>query len=264
MEWTNDFFKLYFDGKRAEAYKCKQKNMPNKLYKFQPFDDLRINTLLRNEIWFSTPSSLNDPFDCYGVYWDEVELTKFFKEKLPNDTIKKHSVNEIVDGALNSIRDRTQISCFSEQLFNMPMWAHYANNHQGMCVEYDFSKLSEEVDFSKQLYPVAYEENRYNISNLIKLSFEETPDMRIYLLYFLMQIKHKSWSYEKEWRIMLNAETKTSGLHKCPVSPSAIYFGLNCKEYKSIANSLKIMFDCPMYKLIQPNIRSYEFEVLEI
>ena len=38
------------------------------------------------------------------------------------------------------------------------MWAHYADNYSGMCVEYDFSKLSETLLF--HLYPVYYSAKR--------------------------------------------------------------------------------------------------------
>jgi hypothetical protein len=46
-----------------------------------------------------------------------------------------------------------------------------------------------------------------------------------------MNLKHSSWSYEKEWRIikMRLPEEKefTSGLEYCPLKPTAIYLGVN-------------------------------------
>lgn len=146
----------------------------------------------------------------------------------------------------------------------MPMWAHYASNHKGMCVEYDFSQLDAEETFSKKLFPVGYEENRYNITNLIKLSFQKEPDMRVYLLYFLMQLKHKSWGYEKEWRILLTTENKESGLVKSPVQPKAVYLGLNCNDFESISTTIKEAFNCPIYKMVQSNSKLYELELLKI
>ncbi|PYE41502.1 DUF2971 domain-containing protein [Paenibacillus barcinonensis] len=264
MEWLKDFLECYLKGQREEAYKIKKEQIPNRLFKFQPIEEARINSLIQNKIWFSTPKDLNDPYDCIGVHWDEEELSRYFKTTLPSDKLQYLSTNDIVHGALDSMRDHNRISCFSEELYNMPMWAHYASNHKGMCVEYNFSSLDGENDFSEQLFPVGYETDRYDITNLMRLSFQHPPDMRIYLLYFLMQIKHKSWAYEKEWRVMFNAEDKKSGLVECPIQPTAIYFGLNCEEAETISKRIKESFDCPMYKMVQINSKFYHLESLNL
>ncbi|MBE5394535.1 DUF2971 domain-containing protein [Brevibacillus agri] len=264
MEWFGEFLKLYFTGERKEAYKLKHRYIPTRLYKFMPHNELRIGSLLRNEIWFSNPSTFNDPYDCASVYWEEEELSNYLKEVLSSEILAKHSTSKIVSEAYNSLRDHTKISCFTEKLYNMPMWAHYANNHQGICVEYDFSQLDAEDDFSKQIFPVGYQEHRYDITNLIKLSFNDTLDMRIYLLYFLFLIKHQSWEYENEWRIILHSENKQSGLVKSPIKPTAVYFGLNCNEYESTFKALKEVFNCPMYKMTQSNSKMFELQLLEI
>lgn len=264
MEWLDDFFNYYFKGQREEAYRLKKNQIPNRLFKFQPIEELRISSLIQNKIWFSTPKELNDPYDCMGVHWNEHELSDFFSKTISLNKLMHLSTNDIVKNALNSIREHNRISCFSEELYNMPMWAHYASNHKGMSVEYDFSSLDAETDFSKQLFPVGYETNRYDITNLMKLSFQDTPDMRVYLFYFLMQIKHKSWAYEKEWRIMLNADDKKSGLVDCPVQPTAIYFGLNCEEAEAVSKRIKKIFKCPMYKMVQTNSKLYHLESLNL
>lgn len=264
MEWLKDFLEYYLKGERGEAHTIKKEHIPTKLFKFQPIEEARINSLIQNEIWFSTPKDLNDPYDCMGVHWNEGELSSYFKATLPLDKLQHLSTNDLVYGALDSIRDHNRISCFSEELYNMPMWAHYANNHKGMCVEYDFSSLDTTNDFCKQLFPVGYETDRYDITNLMKLSFQQSPDMRIYLLYFLMQIKHKSWAYEQEWRIMLNAYEKRSGLVECPIQPTAIYFGLNCEEAETISKRIKEFVDCPMYKMVQTNSKFYHLELLNL
>lgn len=261
IEWFREFLRLYFTGERKEANKLKHKFIPNKLYKFMPHEGEYIKSLLLNEIWFSNPSAFNDPYDCASVYWEEGELSNYLRKVLSSEILAEHSINEIVSNAYDSLRSHTKISCFTEKLYNMPMWAHYANNHQGICVEYDFSQLDAEDDFSKQLFPVGYQEHRYDITNLMKISIGDKPDMRIYLLYFLFLIKHQSWEYESEWRVILHSENKRSGLVKCPIKPTAVYFGLNCKEYESTLIKLKEVLNCPVYKMTQSNSKMFELQL---
>ncbi|WP_051507138.1 DUF2971 domain-containing protein [Saccharibacillus sacchari] len=264
MEWLNDFMSSYFQGNREEAYKIKKENIPSRLFKFQPIEDVRINSLLQNEIWFSVPKELNDPYDCMGTYWEEEEIEEILRKTISSENLKQRSTNEIINEALDSLRDHTKISCFSEELYNMPMWAHYANNHQGICVEYNFTSLNAGVDFSKSLFPVGYEKNRYNITDLLKRSFENSNDPKIRLLYFVMQLKHESWKYEKEWRIILHTENMKSGLVSSPIQPTAIYFGLNCREFEKVAKKIKDKFDCPIYKMSLNNSKFYHLDILNL
>jgi hypothetical protein len=88
---------------------------------------------------------MNDPFDSRGVCWNTDEIEDFLKTRVPKDKIKEFgSIDGIVEGAIASLRNNIKITCFSEELFSMPMWSHYANNHKGFCIEYDFTRLSYE------------------------------------------------------------------------------------------------------------------------
>ena len=151
----------------------------------------------------------------------------------------------------------------------MPIWAHYADNHKGFCIEYDFSTLDYENEFSKYLFPVGYEPHRYNITNLIELSLKNNTDPRIKLLYFLMSLKHNSWSYEKEWRIMkikLPEEKKfESGLVDCPFKPTAIYLGVNFDLEKTPEFYRKLsILGVPIYKLKIGNSKFFDLESVEL
>lgn len=104
------------------------------------------------------------------------------------------------------MRDNIRITCFSEELYSMPMWAHYDRNHTGFCIEHYFSSLDYNNDLTKYLFPIGYDTRRYNITNQFKMALSDKYDMRIKLLFFLMNLKHISWSYEKEWRIINTRE----------------------------------------------------------
>lgn len=50
----------------------------------------------------------------------------------------------------------------------------------------------------------------------------------IYVSQFLCNIKHSTWSYEKEFRCTKDANAK--GMPYIDAVPKAIYIGMNCNE----------------------------------
>ena len=245
MEWIDEFIKLLFYGRKQEAYKLKYDNFPKKLYKYEIIDDKRLEALENNEIWFSNPDKLNDPFDSYGVCFDK------------NAADKKD-----IEGYIEGLRDNIKVCCFSEELNSMPMWAHYADNHTGICIEYDFSKLDYDDKFSKYIFPIRYRREKYDITEFLRKVFEENAEERMYLLFFLMQIKHLSWNYEKEWRIILKANENKNGGIVCPIKPEGIYLGLNCteKNKQRIKDIVFTNIKCPIYEVEKTDSKLFEFK----
>ena len=45
-----------------------------------------------------------------------------------------------------------KISCFSEIWDSILMWSYYANNHSGICIEFDMSKLDKNDELTSQIY----------------------------------------------------------------------------------------------------------------
>lgn len=82
---------------------------------------------------------------------------------------------------------------------NMPMWAYYANNGKGFCIEY-------RVENAKQIHMVSYEPKRIPIASILIDSFRETGDTNnvINTALFIQQLfmKHESWSHEEEYRFV--------------------------------------------------------------
>ena len=270
IEWFEKFFDLYFTGDYKGAYQWKYVNIPSKLYKFQPFEENRISTVLNNKLWFTLPKDMNDPFDSRGVCWNYQEIGDFLKSHLSEEKVNRYnSIDDIVNGAISSMRDNIRITCFSEELYSMPMWAHYANNHTGFCIEYDFTSLGYNNTLTKNLFPVGYETKRYNITNLFKMALSGKYDTRIKLLFFLMNLKHSSWSYEKEWRIIdtreLSQEPFMGGLVDCSINPMAIYLGINFDENKiyNVKNKFSNT-DTPIYRLKTSNSEFFDLDLQKL
>lgn len=111
-----------------------------------------------------------------------------------------------------------KISCFSnfedetELLNNTTMWSHYADNHQGFSIKYktDFDNILNGKAIKCGLFPIHYTAKVPQISprELMRLKFsgEELKLNKPVLktAYKTMTTKSRSWSYEKEWRLILS------------------------------------------------------------
>src|SRR5690554_7926286 len=110
MEWFEEFLRLYFRLGIDEAYKFKYKNIPSKLYKYQPYKENRISAIINKKLWFSMPKDMNDPLDCRGVCWNTDEIENFLKTRVHKDKIKKFdSIDSIAEGAIASLRNNINI-----------------------------------------------------------------------------------------------------------------------------------------------------------
>ena len=52
-----------------------------------------------------------------------------------------------------TLQTALRVASFSEKLTNLPMWSHYANEHKGICFEYDISKIVDPY-IKNRLFPV--------------------------------------------------------------------------------------------------------------
>lgn len=150
----------------------------------------------------------------------------------------------------------------------MPMWAHYANNHRGFCIEY---KINE----PKFFYPISYESKRTPANVLYmdtisliekdmqsKLTYAEKLKLNSYncLLFHNSIIKHKSWIYENESILLFSkilaekiiAESGGALINNnmLGIEISGIYLGMRCEEiYSDRLKEIGTSLDIDVYKM---------------
>ena len=237
----------------AVRYKCL--NIPDVLYKYSWLDDdverneLRLATLEAGQIYLSTIEQFNDPFEGKAFIFDPKRL----KEK----GWKKEQFEEFI----KEMNSKWRICCFAnpdEKEQNMPMWAYYANNHRGFCVEYKMA-----FEQKKFIYPVSYDESRVwgnvvlgNLLNGIMRMIKEGKDssqmpgnVSVYNHLSLLSLtcKHASWQHEKEFRALVPT---AFGIY-FPAIPSKIFIGMNCSEQNTsrIVEIAKKFPNCEVYKM---------------
>jgi hypothetical protein len=86
------------------------------------------------------------------------------------------------------------VVCLTPRLDNLLMWAHYANNGQGFCIEY-------EVDWDHQTPDIRYVPVQYS-SAVPELCFSEAMFTPHQFLQRVIASKHSDWAYEQEVRLV--------------------------------------------------------------
>ena len=121
---------------------------------------------------------------------------------------------------LETLRESTvRVSSFADMdefklTSYMELWAHYAQNHEGFCVEYDLTEALEDQKenaiVSGGLLPCSYgtkqillsKQKIYKYVKELPLTSHEKMELdKSIMLSFLM--KSSSWRYENEWRLIL-------------------------------------------------------------
>lgn len=185
----------------------------------------RFNTLSENKIWLSDFKKFNDPFEAKNFYTDIEKLKQYGYDDKDIEAVKFTQY---------FIENSYKAASFSTHLSDcMPMWAHYANNYKGYCVEYEVLK-------TRCIFPVFYENTR-NASTIIprilndvcKCGKNPTPEMQkdvlqeAMLLQLSYCVKHKSWEYENEYRVLIPEQNNLKSCNELGLKPVRIYAGLN-------------------------------------
>lgn len=281
-----DYFKCLYILEQANGatkdiafhaiYKVMRLHIPNILYKYyslgndQEKNQIKFETLQKQQVYLSAIDSFNDPFDAKAYYYDPEPL-----KTIPR--LEPHG-GRLIDDFTAFIR-ATSLTANGVQ--SMPMWAHYANNHAGFCVSYDM-KDKDNLALSSCTFPVQYTEQRLDITSLMvrqaqmlssEIDRQSLSDKKeiliddlsmIYISSLLCNIKHSSWAYEKEFRCTMG--TTAPGMPYAEAKPNAIYAGMKCPEHnlmqlKKIANTLKI----PLYQMYFNDLSaSYELSIRKV
>lgn len=179
------------------------------LFKFRKIDKRTIESLVFNEIYFSTPGEFNDPFDC------KIKIIKSVEQAiLMSNTDHKKFLTEIkenLNGLFKKIDDEISgygVFCGSMNLNNHLMWSHYADSHRGISLAYEIPQHL--MDYKQGIVigisPVDYKENPLrdwflNISSQ-KEKYRNFDIFLTDLIVVLLTSKDLCWSYEEEGRII--------------------------------------------------------------
>jgi hypothetical protein len=175
------------------------------MFRFREINKHLLASLVNSEIYFAQPNCLNDPFDC------RVEVLK----SLDNAISKSSPENRETLLKLRQMQDffekvqadvsQVGVSSFSLDLNNPLMWSHYADQHRGVSLMYNFPEtyFHDNKDRILGIDQVEYDVNPLTNWFLRRASSLGTfEEFGIALICKILTIKSKPWEYEGEVRIL--------------------------------------------------------------
>lgn len=204
-----------------------------KLYRFQPLivtSDDRLSLLQKDEVWFSDPATFNDPFDLkprirnlipdrwcdapgfdvamrgalaalladpamyQGALFVDPDLAEVFRAWTADDAGYERLWDDRLRNAIKQRITQLGVVCLTPQWDSRLMWAHYASNGQGFCIEYEVDGFKNDQDV--RYVPVQY------ASEIPDLCLSEAMFTPHQFLYRVMATKHADWAYEQEIRLV--------------------------------------------------------------
>ena len=195
------------------------------LYKYSKYNYYTKENILENKIYFSTPLKFNDPYEfAFKFDVSDADLPKFEELIFGKDQLDKISLGK--EELLHEVRQhyyveavsQIGVSCLSDKCTNDLMWAHYGDNHTGICLEYN-DKLHPFNLFKKVNY----------VDSLPIIQGDELLKEQYDRIMEVLYTKNSIWSYENEYRFTFEADKSL------PIelgSLLSITFGFHCKNAK--------------------------------
>jgi hypothetical protein len=162
---------------------------------------------IKKGYWYSTPPKFfNDIADCNSELLDFNEVCNQYENSIKKtdfDIIEREKQNKIALNANNKlINNYIGITCFSsyENFNNHLMWAHYAENHKGICLEFRSISPSKKIEyfrFKENLPDMPYEIVQQFLTVKYKRKYKVQKETQK-----IFSIKKRCWKYEKESRLI--------------------------------------------------------------
>lgn len=217
--------------------------MPRSLYKYRAIPDAKDTEgrgnledfLVNNRLWLAKVRSFNDPFEGsadYDVPYRGEALRAAMERKYRELGFSSQAAKAKVDSAdvadpsrlVNKSRranravlEQVGVCALGTNPSSPLLWAHYAHDHKGICVQ-----LRPVKDLAALIaHPVEYSDDYPLITDMF-----EPPERRQVLP---IMRKSKDWAYEEEWRIVALDSPNT---HRAfaPEAMSAVILGIRIDE----------------------------------
>ncbi|MFC0575366.1 DUF2971 domain-containing protein [Paraburkholderia solisilvae] len=207
---------------------------PAFLYKYRTGNEIFLDRLIvHNELYFASRDQFNDPFDarCHMLYEGTGAQKRARFQKLMKDNHASLKQREALARvffdpleaakhaqlSFDQVADRIGIYSFTENPRSLLMWAHYANEHKGICLQF---YLPSDPAFV-EVFPVRYSDNLLTV-NWVTDTLKDEWAVQPFLT------KSREWLYEEEWRAF---ERNRAGV-SMTIRPQAlvgVIYGARCE-----------------------------------
>lgn len=186
------------------------------LYKYRELNEFTRESLEENYFWAPSKETLNDPCECY--YSTESYNTFMNFASLIAPQINKNELHNQFDSIQDMIKS-SGIFSLSKSYNISSLWASYAQDHTGICIEYDLEDLIGKNKGLYQCFDVMYSNTPPDIG------VEDISND--FLLQKMIGTKHFDWDKEQEFRIVCDNQGKN---HHRSDAIRSIIFGLKTPD----------------------------------
>ena len=219
-----------------------------RVYKFLPAN-WALKDIRERKLKIATFDDLNDPFELWPIDLSNPEIREIFRRF-------KQGMARML-GFLSFSR------IWKEPL----LWAHYAENHKGICLGFD--NWDDDPEGKRSLMNVHYVEDRKNYDERIRALEHQPIEERDKFSKMLLGKKYKGWEYEKEVRGFANLDERDlcTGFYFKDFDESIklkeVITGPRCEEenLKKIEELISGYAEPP--KVIKTRLAYNSFEVVE-
>lgn len=174
-------------------------------FKYREIDKRLLELLVQSEMYFPHREQLNDPFDCNIDISRAIDRALTIEECQSTENLLKFQKEEVITRRFSDSVGKMGIGSFSLSNNETLLWSHYANNHKGVVLRYDFpeSFLSDE-DSILSVSKISYKPNTVSdwIAQNSNLYTDNHKKFFIGLLKKVLASKAPAWEYEQEARIV--------------------------------------------------------------
>lgn len=262
------------------------------LYKYMPWNNFTKTSIENGKFWFSSPTRFNDPIDCgislstLGNTPLLADLiTEGFSEigKAAGAAIKNplhsRSITESVQQFANRFTKNSEalgsemneanldqkaysnlknkfassgILSLSELQDNILMWSHYAQQHQGICIEFERTS-SNILGTLHHTLPVRYsiKAPTINANSYRHATKENQNEIEL----SLVLTKAADWTYEREWRVIKNELADSLQPLDCKIESITLGLRTEAETEEFIISLAKTMG----FKIKKANLKPNEF-----
>ncbi len=176
------------------------------------------------------------------------------------DLIEEYTRNiSAIENPSPAIQAILHACSLTENSSSLSMWSHYADEHKGICIEYDFGALPKGDINRNRLYPVCYNSKRFDSSKYFVEMFSGANPVNLFFPLLACMHKSPEFSYEKEWRLVefnlgnsggAVASEPARGAETDMPAASHIYLGARIKpENEAMAVALCAELSVPVSKM---------------
>lgn len=222
-------------------------------FKYRPINKRLIESLVTRTWYFARPDTLNDPFDC------RIDLRKAFVRAAATALGSRSKFYDAVlakeNGNLQSMVNKLSnvgVCSFSLTPSSDLLWAHYADNHRGVCLNYEFAPLvAMNLAQLVGVDTVKYGGNVFtDWLDIAPVDAGDSASFLNALATVYLTAKSEQWAYEEEARIIRTE----AGLLEVPRNIlTGVCFGLRTSldDIHLITDLVRQYTDCTVFSKME-------------